>query len=268
VPAGLTLRELRDRPISDLQSVGDKLETRLAEMELRSVLDLLEHYPRRYHDRTNTQEIGNLAVGEEATVAGEVKKVSLRRPRGRRPIVEMELYDGTSYLRLTYFNQEYRAKITEGTEVSVFGKVDLYRGRRQMVNPALDVLGRAGEQTTGVLLPVYPQSGKAGVQTWELRKIVAELLKRTEPRRFADPLDADLRRAHKLVDRTTAYLEIHRPETMDEARLATGSRSTSSSGCRSGSWRASAGSSGSTAASSTHSTVRSSASSTRTSRSR
>jgi len=220
VPAGLTLRELRDRPISDLQSVGDKLEARLAEMELRSVLDLLEHYPRRYHDRTNTQEIGNLAMGEEATVAGEVKKVSLRRPRGRRPIVEMELYDGTSYLRLTYFNQEYRAKITEGTEVSVFGKVDLYRGRRQMVNPALDVLGRAGEQTTGVLLPVYPQSGKAGVQTWELRKIVAELLKRTEPRGFADPLDDDLRRAHKLVDRTTAYLEIHRPETMDEAKLA------------------------------------------------
>ena len=57
------------------------------------------------------------------------------------------MFDGTSYLRLTFFNQPYRANIAEGTEISVFGKVDLYRGRRQMVNPALDVLGSAGEQT-------------------------------------------------------------------------------------------------------------------------
>ena len=129
---GLTLRELRDRPLSDLKSVGAKLEERLATMGLVSVLDLLEHYPRRYHDRTSTQSISNLEVGEEATVSGEVKKVSVRRPRGRRPIVEMEVFDTTSYLRLTFFNQEYRAKITEGTEVSVFGKVDLYRGKEKV----------------------------------------------------------------------------------------------------------------------------------------
>ena len=217
---GLTLRELRDRPISDLKSVGTKLEERLGEMGLRTVLDLLEHYPRRYHDRTNTTEIGSLAIGEEATVTGAVKKVSVRRPRGRRPIVEMEVYDGTSYLRLTFFNQEYRAKIAEDTEVSVFGKVDLYRGRRQMVNPALDVVGQAGESQTGILLPVYPQSGKAGVQSWEIRKVVAELLTRTEPRGFADPLDDPLLTDLSLASRGDAYRLIHRPDAANDATTA------------------------------------------------
>jgi len=144
----------------------------------------------------------------------------VRRPRKGRPIVEMEVYDGTSYLKLTFFNQEYRAKIAEGTEVSVFGKVDLYRGRRQMVNPAIDVLDTVAEPTTGVLLPVYPQSGKAGVNSWEIRKVAAELLKRTEPRGFSDPLDGDLRRDQHLVDRTAAYTNIHRPETMADASNA------------------------------------------------
>ncbi|MEX0663810.1 MAG: ATP-dependent DNA helicase RecG [Acidimicrobiia bacterium] len=220
VAAGITLRELRDKPASDLRAVGSKLATRLEAMELMSVLDLLEHYPRRYHDRTKVQDIAELAIGEEATVTGEVKKVSVRRPRNRRPLVEMEVFDGTSYLRLTFFNQEYRAKITEGTEISVFGKVDLYRGRRQMVNPALDVLGNPGEQTTGVLLPVYPQSGKAGVQTWELRKVAAELLQRVRARGFADPVDVGVLRARGLVDRTTAYSAIHRPETLGEVEVA------------------------------------------------
>jgi len=229
---GLTLRELRERPLSDLRSVGESLGRRLGEMGLETVLDLLEHYPRRYHDRTNVQDIASLAVGEQATVSGTVKKISVRRPRRGRPIVEMELFDGTSYLKLTFFNQEYRAKIGEDTEVSVFGKVDLYRGRRQMVNPAIDVLeartggGEDGESdasdraTTGVLLPVYPQSGKAGINSWEIRKVVAELLKRSAPRGFSDPLaDAELARLG-LVDRTTAYNGVHRPAAMDEALAA------------------------------------------------
>jgi ATP-dependent DNA helicase RecG len=220
VAPGLTLRELRDKPIADLRTVGPSLGERLATMEIETVLDLLEHYPRRYHDRTNTTDIAELAVDEQATVAGEVKKVSVRRPRKGRPIVEMELYDGTSYLKLTFFNQEYRARIAEGTEVSVFGKVDLYRGRRQMVNPAIDVLDTVAEPTTGVLLPVYPQSGKAGVNSWEIRKVAAEMLKRTQPRGFADPLDDEVRRAQHLVDRTTAYTDIHRPETMSDAAVA------------------------------------------------
>jgi ATP-dependent DNA helicase RecG len=218
--AGITLRELRDKAVGELKSVGPKLAPRLQEMGLATVVDVLEHYPRRYHDRTKMQDIAELAIGEEATVSGEVKKVSLRRPRGRRPIVEMELFDGTSYLRLTFFNQEYRARIAEGTEVSAFGKVDLYRGRRQMVNPALDVLGRAGEQTTGVLLPVYPQSGKAGVHTWEIRKVVAELLERSKPRGFADPLSREVLQGFELVGRTDAYLGIHRPENMEQAQRA------------------------------------------------
>jgi ATP-dependent DNA helicase RecG len=220
VASGLTLRELRDKSISELRTVSPSLGERLGAMGIDTVLDLLEHYPRRYHDRTSTTEIAALAVDEQATVAGEVKKVSVRRPRKGRPIVEMEVYDGTSYLKLTFFNQEYRAKIAEGTEVSVFGKVDLYRGRRQMVNPAIDVLDTVAEPTTGVLLPVYPQSGKAGVNSWEIRKVVAELLKRTEPRGFSDPLDGDLRREQHLVDRTAAYTNIHRPETMAEASTA------------------------------------------------
>jgi len=218
--AGITLRELRDKPASELKAVGPKLAPRLEAMGLETVLDVLEHYPRRYHDRTNVADIAELAIGEQATVTGEVKKVSVRRPRGRRPFVEMEVFDGTSYLRLTFFNQEYRAKIAEGTEISVFGKVDLYRGRRQMVNPALDVLGGPGEQTTGILLPIYAQSGKADVHTWQLRKIAAELLQRTRPRGFADPVDDDVLRARGLVDRTRAYEDVHRPSAMSDATTA------------------------------------------------
>jgi ATP-dependent DNA helicase RecG len=219
-PSGLTLRELRDKPVTALRDVGPRLEASLAELGIHNVLDLLGHYPRRYHDRTNVVEIASLALGEEATVSGEIKAVRVRRPRRGRPIVELEVFDGSSYLRLTFFNQEYRSRLDEGTEVSVFGRVDQYRGRRQMVNPALDVLGRSGEATTGVLLPVYPQSGKAGIHSWQLRRLVGAALDRTEARGFADPLDKGLRASRGLWDRTAAYRGIHQPGSLGEAHAA------------------------------------------------
>ncbi len=217
---GLTLRELAGKPVAALRDVGPKLAAQLEEMGIVSVLDLVEHFPRRYHDRTNVVEIASLAVGEEATVFGEVKKVAVRRPPRRRPFVEIELFDQTSYLRLVYFNQEYRARIEVGTEVSVFGRVDHYRGRRQMVNPALDVLGTSREATTGVLLPVYPQSGRAGIHSWQLRRLVGAALERTRARGFADPLDDTTLASEGLTDRTHAYEWIHRPTDTGQIKLA------------------------------------------------
>ena len=42
-------------------------------MGIETVLDLLEHYPRRYVDRTERAEIPELEIGQEATVDAEVR---------------------------------------------------------------------------------------------------------------------------------------------------------------------------------------------------
>jgi ATP-dependent DNA helicase RecG len=216
-PAPLTLRELAARPVTDLRAVGDKLRAGLAEMGIETVLDLLEHYPRRYVDRTERAEIHELAIGDEATVDAEVKSIHARRTRDRkRTIVNATVYDGTGLLEIVFFNQAWRERqLRPGTQVSLFGKVESYRGTRQMTNPVVDVLADpdAESEITGTIVPVYPQSGKAEVHTWQLRRAVASCLQRTEARGFADPLDAARRADHDLVDRGRAYNDIHRPAT-------------------------------------------------------
>jgi ATP-dependent DNA helicase RecG len=217
---GLTLRELAAHPVSELRAVGPKLEPRLAEMDIRTALDLLQHYPRRYHDRTKQSEIAELAVGEEATVFAEVKKIRGGRTRQGRAIVEGEVFDGSSYLRVVFFNQGWREKqLPVGTEAAFFGRVEYRRSRRQMTNPVVDILDRVGENT-GAIVPVYPQSGKAEVFTWQLRKLLGACLQKTKQREFADPLDAAALKEHGLADRTSAYWGIHRPETHDDHRRA------------------------------------------------
>ena len=229
MPEGLTLRELAGHRVDELKAVGPKLARGLAEMGVENALDLLDHYPRRYVDRTQRAEIAELSIGDEATVDAEVRSIRVRRTRdGRRTIVNATVYDGTGLLELVFFNQPWRERqLPAGTQVSLFGKVEQYRGKRQLTNPVVDVLsapdterGPDTADSTGTIVPVYPQSGKAEVHTWQLRRAVAACLQRTDRRGFADPLDADTRSAHRLVDRTSAYWGIHRPEAMDDVRAA------------------------------------------------
>jgi ATP-dependent DNA helicase RecG len=151
-----------------------------------------------------------------------VRSARGRRTRQGRSLVEVVVHDGTSLLNITFFNQPWRDKqLTPGTEAAFFGKLDVYRGKRQMTNPVVDVIGRAGaEDKTGVIVPVYPQSGKAEVSTWDLRGFVSDALARCRQRGFADPLDDELLDRYDLVDRNLALRAIHRPESMEELGAA------------------------------------------------
>jgi ATP-dependent DNA helicase RecG len=209
------LSRLGTIPVDVLKGVGEKKRSALAEMDISTVLDLVTHYPRRYIDRTNQVSIRDLVVGEEALVLATVRKVSTRQTRARRAMVEVELFDGSSYLKCTFFNQPWRSKqLREGAEVAVFGRVEVFRGRRQMTNPVVDLVGNR----TGRIVPLYPQSEKAGVSTWELAEWVEEALGRAGS--LVDPLPSRARDALELVDRTWAFRQIHDPESMAAAAAA------------------------------------------------
>jgi ATP-dependent DNA helicase RecG len=221
VPAGdppLTLRDLAAMPVSRLRGVGEKKEKALASVDIRTVLDLVQHYPRRHLDRTREAKIADLTKGDVATVFGEVRSARTRPIRGRRTLTEVVIGDGGHRLTLTFFNQRWREKqLQPGMTLMVHGKCDLYRGNRQMTSPVVDLVG----DQTGRIIPVYPQSEKSGLLTRDLQTFVEEALARASVRGFADPVPESVLDRFDFVTRGTALRGIHVPETMrekDEAR--------------------------------------------------
>ncbi|MSO37423.1 MAG: ATP-dependent DNA helicase RecG [Acidimicrobiia bacterium] len=186
---------------------------------IETVLDLVQHYPHRYHDRTRRSEIAGLIIGDEATLVAKVSKIAARKARSGKWMVEAVVGDDSGDLNLVFFNQRWRVnQLAEGTEVALYGKFDVYRGKRQMTNPIVDVIGRSGDQKTGVIVPIYPQSGKADVSSWEIKEAIAAAL--THVGRFAETLPSDVLTEAKLVSRTDAYRHVHQPETLEQKRQA------------------------------------------------
>ncbi len=213
--AGRRLQQLARIGVAELKGVGPRKSEALAAMGIATVLDLLLHYPRRYADRTNCMAIAAVVVGEEAVISARVERVNTRRPRNRRAIVELVLGDGTGRMLVSFFNQPWRARqLAEGASVVVFGRVDAYRDRLQMVNPIVDLVG----DRTGRIVPIYPQSQKAGVSSAELTNYIGEALERAGE--FADPLDADALDELALVSRTEALSTIHLPDELTQVTRA------------------------------------------------
>jgi ATP-dependent DNA helicase RecG len=209
------LAQLAAIPVSELKGVGPKKAEALATLDIDSVLDLLTHYPRRYVDRTREAAIRDLRVGDEASVLAKVRQVKSRPTRQRRTMVEIDVSDGSSYLRCVFFNQPWRREqLPIGTEVVLFGKVERFRGRLQMTNPVVDLVG----DRTGRIIPVYPQSEKARLRTWDFGKWVEEALRRAGE--FAEPLPVEWRGRLDVVDRTWAFHQIHNPESLAAAQAA------------------------------------------------
>ena len=210
----LSLRDLDAIGVGRLKQVGPKRVSALAEMEIHSVLDLLQHYPRRYLDRTRQARIAELLAEEAATVVGTVLRASTRRIRGNRSLTDVVITDDTGRLKLSFFNQAWRERqLSPDKTVVVHGRPTRYRGALQMTNPVVDPVG----DRTGRIIAVYPQSDKAGVRTWDIAGSVTEALNRCQARRIADPVPLALQRQFGLVERHAAMNGIHRPASMEES---------------------------------------------------
>jgi ATP-dependent DNA helicase RecG len=213
-----TLASLADIPVGHLESVARHRSWAkgLEALGVETVLDLITHYPRRYVDRTVQVDIAETVEGQEAMVLATVQSVTTRRARNGRPLVEATFSDRSGTLRVTFFNQPWRVRqLTEGTEAVLVGRLERFRGRRQMTNPLVDLLG----EVTGRVVPVYPQSERAGLTSRDLGLMIGDALDHVAVE-VVDSLPEDLRRREGLPDRTRALHQTHRPDSIEASRWA------------------------------------------------
>jgi ATP-dependent DNA helicase RecG len=204
----------RSGPRDRARPAAEALE---AGLEIRTVRDLLHHYPRRYIDRSKVSPIRDLRLGEHATVIGRVKSIHTRPTRQRRSIVTVTLYDGTGYLDLVFFNQPWTAKtFREGHELAAAGIAQRYGRRLQLANQEVEPLRGDDHDLvhTGRITPVHRATD--GVSTRTIRELVFRALEQL--RRIPDPLPAGIVEAEGLGSYDEALRWIHFPA--DEAELS------------------------------------------------
>ncbi|OUO90704.1 ATP-dependent DNA helicase RecG [Gordonibacter sp. An230] len=205
-----------DEPVERVRLVSPSRARALAGLGIKTVRDLVTHFPRRYIDLSAKETVASSVIGESCTIEGVAHEVKLKRPKPRLPLVEIALVDGTGVLVVTCFRQPWLAEqVKPGMRIAVAGKLEFNYGFKRMTNPYLEVLGDEGA-AEGMVIPVHPACEKVSA-AW-MRRLVGNALSACTG--LLDPLPLELRARYRLMSRGTALTCIHFPQTMAEAAEA------------------------------------------------
>ncbi|MBA2739412.1 MAG: ATP-dependent DNA helicase RecG [Nocardioidaceae bacterium] len=205
--------------------LGGPSAKRLADaFDIRTVGDLLGHYPRRYVERGTASDLDALVVDEQVTVQARVRSAQNRTygsrgssRRGRQPVrTEVVVTDGSGELLLTFFKQPWQVdKLKPGSLGLFAGKVGSFRGRRQLLHPEyvlLDATGADGgeyaAQLVRPIISVYPATAR--LASWRIAACCAAALDALGD--VDDPVPDQLLARRDLVGLRAALEGVHRPE--------------------------------------------------------
>ncbi|HKH22119.1 MAG TPA: hypothetical protein VKA88_00735, partial [Solirubrobacterales bacterium] len=205
-----------DAPLTKLRGAGPKLAAAAAEMGIASMGDLLRHLPHAYRDRAEPVQLGDLRLGEEATVEVEVAGARVRPTRRRRlTILEADVSDASGKAKAIWFNRAWLAdRLQPGTRLLLHGKLEK-RGFTVGEHEFLDAGPGAGLHTTGIV-PVHPASER--IRPQRIREWVWQALPLA--RHAVEPLPGRLRHGLRMAGATDALTASHFPADVHAAEAA------------------------------------------------
>ncbi len=233
--------------------LGRKAARSLEEhLGIRTVNDLLRHYPRKYSDGTTVlDENDELEEGEHVTFVDVITAVKVgnmkpqydkktKRTRTRK-YVRITLGRRKPVVTATFFNADWMLNdLVEGTRLILSGEVGYFRGTLQLTHPAFLVLespsgrmigsksmktiastaGATGDELLAAFdrdfFPIYPATAK--LQTWEIYACVRQVLDVLDP--IPEPLPESFLREHNLISEDQALRAIHTAERAVERDAA------------------------------------------------
>ena len=191
---------------------------------IKTVGDLLHHYPRRYMVRGELSDIAELKEGDEVTILAEVFASTTRQIRGRKgSILEVIVTDGSDKLSLTFFNQAWREKeLKVGAQGLFAGKVGLFNKKKQLAHPDYQMIAdgsdvdNAVDKFAGKYLPVYAATSK--LPSWKITQCIEMAIASLDE--VEDYLPDEVRNAHNFPTLQQALVQLHTPADLDHADAA------------------------------------------------
>ena len=204
--------------VTTLKNVGPKYAETLERLNIRTLGDMLYHFPHRYDDYSKMKPINRLGYGEKVSIIGTIQSVSARATGGgRTKLTEAVINDGSAAMRVTWFNQPWiKKRLRQGMQIVVSGQTDQYLGRMTMNNPEWTPVEERNLLSEGIV-PVYALTAKL-TQKWlrdKLHAVVTDWAPKVH-----DPLPASMLDDADLMDLSTALQQVHYPASWEQLKEA------------------------------------------------
>lgn len=206
---------LFNEPVEKLKGVGDKRKEALEKLGIKTIWNLLTHFPFRYEDLT-VQDIETIEDRQKVVLQGVLVAQAHVQYYGRKKSrLSFRMKIDHAIIPVTFFNQPYLAKqIKVGKTIKVFGNWDAAR----MQLSGIKIIGGKVANDNEKFEPIY--SSNKGVSHNVIKKLVKQSWDLYQ-HELKEILTDNLIEKYHLLSLKEAIFNMHFPETeeiMDTAR--------------------------------------------------
>ena len=207
--------------LASIPGLGSKFTARLQKLNIKTVGNLLWHFPFRYEDYSSIVPIGELSLDQSATVQGKIHQLNIRRTWKKNfLVIEAIIVDETGGIKAVWFNQPYIIhSLKEGKFYNFAGKVTKSKREIYLASPSFEPMeksARGETRHTAGLIPIYPET--KGLTSKGLRFLIKNALKELEPPE--DFLPEEILKEYQLPALRFALRRIHFPLKISDAEAA------------------------------------------------
>lgn len=208
-----------------LPGVGNLYSKKLNRLEIKTVNDLIYHFPFRYDDFSTIKTIDRANLDEKITIQGNIWQIkNVRTPRGKF-ITTAQVADQSGTMEVIWFNQPYLTKILKsGTPVSLSGKLDPKSPKPKLIAPSYEIIRTTQTVSvapdtlhTGRLVPIYPET--EGITSKWIRAKIALVLP-LYLKNLEDFMPQEVVKRQHLKSLGESLTKIHFPKSFEEASVA------------------------------------------------
>ena len=215
-----------DNDIQFLSGVGERRARLLrSELGIRTLGDLLYHFPFRYIDRTKVYRIAEITEGAPTLLQFRARITGVAYAgTGRKKRFTAYVQDPTGSAELVWFQgiKWIEKRVEVGREYLIFGRPSFYRGLLSMAHPELETMEQAlSRKAESGMQGIYPSTEKLSnvlgakgmyqiiCNTWALVKD-----------HITDCMPEAVRARYGLIPLRDAYYNIHFPQSAEMLRQA------------------------------------------------
>ena len=210
------------KPISSVKGIGPAKNNAFAERGINTISDLVNHYPRKYLDRTNVTQISKIKNKMHVNLVGTIEASGMVQGR-KRQFFKAILKDKSGIVTLTWFRgaRYMNQSVKKGDYLAITGKVEFYNGL-QIIHPEYDKLNIEDDPlNSGIITPLYSISAelkKNRIDSRFLRKIISNIFKNIKE--IPDFFERDILENKKLISLDESLRQIHFPANKQKLKSA------------------------------------------------
>ena len=203
-----------------LKGIGTKIQSLFQKLNIVTIADLLQHFPRTYMRMGETIGISMLRINEIAAVKGRVKRTELVRTRGGKTALQAYVADDSGRILLcSWFNMPYlKHSLKIDSEQVFYGKVTMMGDRVFMSQPKIFDVNKY-ENMKKELQPVY--SLTKGLNNSFVSSLIRQVLEDMNlQEEYREYLPDFIMKKYAFMPRYQALYKIHRAKDEAELRAA------------------------------------------------